>query len=141
MPLRMYDAVAIVAAKLRSRDISQNQFAELVDVSSATMSRWMTGDATPTPQQLDLLKSTMKAIDDLFSQLYPVRPDLSSIENARTILKLVREKKLWSVVKEVGYEEAYNLTKEEMESAKLNFEGGVKALYEASLRITETACK
>jgi predicted transcriptional regulator len=133
MSVATYDAMNIIAVKFRSRGISANQFAALVGVSNATMSRWIGGEIKPSEEQARLLKSTVEAVDHLFNRLHPIKPDLSSPENARTVLKLFRENKLWVGIHAVGYDEALHLTREEIEAAQMNFEAGIAALAIRSL--------
>jgi transcriptional regulator with XRE-family HTH domain len=138
MSVATYDAMNIIAVKFRSRGISANQFAALVGVSNATMSRWISGEIKPSDEQTRLLRSTVEAIDYLFNKLHPIRPDFSSAENARTVLKLVRDKKLWVGIHAVGYEEALHLTRDEIETAQTNFEAGIAALATRSLNGSST---
>src|SRR5438045_7842882 len=123
---QVFNAATIAAVKIKSLNISDAQFAELIGVGKATISRWFSGIAQPSDSQNRMIKDTVADIEELFRRLHPIRPDLSQPENGRTVLKLLHEKKLWLAIHAVGYEEAFNLTRDEIEFAKTKFEAGVK---------------
>src|SRR5258708_4093107 len=103
---QIFNAATIAAVKIKTLGISDAQFAELLGVGKATVSRWFSGVTVPSDAQSRTIKEAVADIEGLFKKLYPIRPDLSSPENARTILKLLRENKLWVGIHAVGYDEA-----------------------------------
>jgi hypothetical protein len=96
--------------------------------SSATVSRWFSGALTPSEEQVKWLEDAVTDIEELFDMFSPAKPDVSDPETTRAILKLVHENKFWVTVKSVGFEEARQLTRQEMEQAKTQYEAGVRAL-------------
>jgi len=132
MPL---NAASGAAEEIQKLKISDAQFAQLLGLSKATICRWFNGTAKPTPAQELMLADAVADIKELFRKLHPIRPDLSQPENARAVLKLLRQKQLWVSVHEIGYEEAYNYTKDEIAAAQVKFDAGVNALAKEILNV------
>lgn len=118
---------AQIAFRVRRLGISDAQFAALIVASPASVCRWFKGESCPERQQT-MLMFAIRDLEELFRQLAPIRPDLSDPVNARAVMTLFSENHLWIGVRSVGYEEAYNLTRDEVEKAKKHFEAGLKAL-------------
>lgn len=127
MALATFDPVSIQSAKLRSLGVSDLAFSKILGISATTVSRWFSGQAKPSTEQLQHLKETVNATDRLFALLHPVKPDMSA-DNARTLVELVKTKRLWAHVQTINYEQAFNKTREEIERAEMRFRAGVEAL-------------